>query len=293
MQPRMAGTRPNQVWYLHQISSGKQNKDLLLDQSLSGIVSTKHGLSVTQQTDGNTTYQRFAYIIWGAGGTGKTTAARSLCSILKDMWGWKAYYKDGSKWWPNYDGQEIVVFNEFEGVKDGLTLLNFKLLIDKCPISHQYKGGSIPTRVPVVLFLSNVDPLYWYQDEYKEQGYSKNYIHDGHDSPPPFQPPKEYLRRIKRSFHYGEGIDRYQEVVHEPSLENRTSKDPVIRTFAQDLYKEQHKLVYKMAVLISLDIEHDEATAASRSDEERNLIYQLDDKDKAYFPHNPLEIFLQ
>jgi len=106
------------------------------------------------------TWQTVAYIYTGDAGTGKTEAAK----IESDAWGggtyWLTIEKLGGKvWWEGYDGEENIIIDEFNC---GLTLTDFKRLIDSSPMTVPFKGGSCQFLGKRVWFLSNNPLDSWY-----------------------------------------------------------------------------------------------------------------------------------
>lgn len=106
------------------------------------------------------TWQTIAYIYTGDAGTGKTEAAK----IESAAWGggtyWLTIEKLGGKvWWDGYEGQENIIIDEFNC---GLTLTDFKRLIDSSPMTVPFKGGSTQFLGKRVWFLSNNPVDAWY-----------------------------------------------------------------------------------------------------------------------------------
>jgi len=96
-------------------------------------------------------------IFWGPSGSGKTTETARVAEQLAVENNWRIYYKsDGDKWWPGYDGQEIIVVEEMSGTRFPFrTLLQ---LLDKPPLSIQFKGGDCQFLGRIVLFNCNDHP---------------------------------------------------------------------------------------------------------------------------------------
>lgn len=73
-----------------------------------------------------------------------------------------AYYHTANcKWWQNYTGQEVVVFEEFEGVNH-LPFDAFKTMCSPSPWVVECKNGSSQFRSKTVVFISNKHPFLWY-----------------------------------------------------------------------------------------------------------------------------------
>lgn len=93
---------------------------------------------------------RFVVII-GPPGCGKTRLAREF---FRD-----AFWKLNSKWWDDYDGQENVVWDEFQGQYPYRELLR---ILDSSPYSVETKGSHVNFCSKYVCFTSNYHPRDWY-----------------------------------------------------------------------------------------------------------------------------------
>lgn len=92
------------------------------------------------------------FVIVGPTGVGKTTFVQNKYP--------DAYWKPPlSKWWDNYDQQEVVIMDEFTG---WLPLEFILRLIDRSPLLVETKGGQVNFAAKKVIFLSNLFPDDWY-----------------------------------------------------------------------------------------------------------------------------------
>lgn len=83
-----------------------------------------------------------------------------------ELFGSDAYYMTmsansdgGNSWFDGYDGQEVVIVEDFTGFFRLNTFLN---MIDRYPFQVQTKGGFIHFTSRLVVFTSNVHPDKWY-----------------------------------------------------------------------------------------------------------------------------------
>lgn len=90
-------------------------------------------------------------VVIGPSGCGKTNFAKEFIS--------GAYWKANSKWWDDYDGQEFVVWDEFQGQYPFRDLLR---VLDSSPLSVECKGGHVNFAAKWVVFTSNYHPKDWY-----------------------------------------------------------------------------------------------------------------------------------
>lgn len=93
-------------------------------------------------------------IYHGATGTGKTRKAyednKESCHIQSAR----------TKWWDGYEGQRVVIVDEFYGQWKYDALLQ---ICDRYPYRVQVKGSSVPLRPLKIIFTSNRAPDTWYQ----------------------------------------------------------------------------------------------------------------------------------
>lgn len=87
--------------------------------------------------------------IWcyGYAGTGKT------------KWVWdnfreKLYVKSLNKWWDGYDGQEVILLDDWDPSHKCLTW-HLKMWADRYPFQGEYKGGSRLIRPKMIIITSN------------------------------------------------------------------------------------------------------------------------------------------
>ncbi|AJD07537.1 replication-associated protein [Sewage-associated circular DNA virus-22] len=93
-------------------------------------------------------------VICGPPGTGKSSTARELAP--------DAYWFPGGKWWNDYNGQRVVVIDEFVGTIQ-FTLLN--RILDRYPLQVETKGGMRNFTSKLIFITSNKKPYEWYGPE--------------------------------------------------------------------------------------------------------------------------------
>jgi len=99
--------------------------------------------------------------IYGPSGTGKSYSARMVGQHL----GWRTYVKEPeSKWWDGYEGQELVIIDDFDKyqLKQGGAM---KRWLDIYPFQAETKGGQQLVRPKVVIVTSNYAPSDIWNDE--------------------------------------------------------------------------------------------------------------------------------
>jgi len=90
-------------------------------------------------------------VYWGPPGTGKTRLA------VEENPG--AYMKPDGEWWDGYEGQEVVIIDDFYG---GLPWSFLLKLLDRYPLLVPFKGGFHQFNSKKIIITSNVDCDSWY-----------------------------------------------------------------------------------------------------------------------------------
>lgn len=100
-------------------------------------------------------------VYWGKTGTGKTRAVYENLPSKKDL-----YVHPGGPWFDGYDGQPIVLFDDFGGSEFKLQYL-LKLL-DRYPMRVPIKGGFVSWAPYEIYITSNINPDNWYSNANEE-----------------------------------------------------------------------------------------------------------------------------
>lgn len=100
------------------------------------------------------------YVVIGPSGCGKTRWVRETFP--------DAYWHPGGKWWDDYDGEKVIVFDEFYGHK--MSFSQLLQVLDRYPLRVETKGGSAHCAATTFVFTSNQDPQDWYNAEKTHQG---------------------------------------------------------------------------------------------------------------------------
>lgn len=102
-------------------------------------------------------------IYWGETGTGKTrTVYENAASERLEI-----YAHPGDMWFDGYTGQELAIFDDFNGSEFKLSYL-LKLL-DRYPMRVPIKGGYVQWKPRTVYITSNKNPDIWYSGGHPEQ----------------------------------------------------------------------------------------------------------------------------
>lgn len=107
------------------------------------------------------------FVYWGDSGTGKTKA---VYDYAKDN-GYRVFKKCPGKWWDGYQQQEVVLIDDFNTKFFGHTQkedMSFLLqLLDRYPVTVEYKGGTVPFNSPTIFITSNYDPTDWFPEVFE------------------------------------------------------------------------------------------------------------------------------
>lgn len=89
------------------------------------------------------------FYFYGPGFTGKTSLALLYCQINN----WSYYYKQPGEWWPGYNGQDAIIFDEMTAKEANIQFLNS--LINRQISDLPIKGGFVKFRSKILFLISN------------------------------------------------------------------------------------------------------------------------------------------
>lgn len=116
------------------------------------------GIKALKDTlEGNTDPRDFksqVKVYFGATGTGKSRKAHEEDQIT--------WTHGGDRWFDGYQGQEVVLFDDFAGVTSGITFRKLLQLTDRYPLTVPIKGGFVNWRPRVIIFTTNLHPREWF-----------------------------------------------------------------------------------------------------------------------------------
>lgn len=96
-------------------------------------------------------WETIGFIHWGDTGTGKTRYCQTTFP--------GAFWLSGSKWFDGYEGQSVVIIDEFYG---WLPFSMLQRMLDRTPYSVETKGGTRKFLAKEVHFTSNKPLSEWY-----------------------------------------------------------------------------------------------------------------------------------
>jgi len=145
------GKRNDLVALKEDIDSGASARDLWDSHFSTMMRYHKAAATYKRVTTPPRTTQTLCSVYHGATATGKTTTVKELYP--------DAYYHNGSKWWDDYDGQEVVVIEEFYGQFPFSFMLK---LLDHSPLKVEGKGTTYEFVSKHVVITSNSHPRSWW-----------------------------------------------------------------------------------------------------------------------------------
>lgn len=104
-------------------------------------------------------------VLYGATKTGKSHMAHHLCDQTDEEYFVKI--PNTTKWWNGYDGQNVIILEEYRGSIPFSSLL---MLLDRYGMQVEYKGGITHIQASTFVICSPVHPKLWYQNLGAEEG---------------------------------------------------------------------------------------------------------------------------
>lgn len=152
------GTRNDCITVRDAIANGATRKDLLdNDATCSAFFRMQRGIEATFKE-----YQKplprddiDVALFFGFPGQGKSSTAQK---VFPD-----AYWKNNTKWWDGYNGENTVIWDEFGGWS--CAPCDYNKIFDRYPLWIENKGGFIPLRANKFIIISNFTPGTWWSTE--------------------------------------------------------------------------------------------------------------------------------
>jgi len=93
----------------------------------------------------------------GPTGSGKSKEADSLFP--------NAYWKPNGKWWPMYEGESTVVWDDFDPKQ--MPFRDLLRILDRYPLQVEFKGGYCQLQATHFVITTVLDPSTWYPDHFE------------------------------------------------------------------------------------------------------------------------------
>lgn len=153
------GSRTDVRKFKEAIQSGKRKRDLLDDfdreiAKFPKFYDTVRGLYRPVREDDS---YLGVTLLYGWPGTGKT---RFVAENYPDYW--EQGVGSGMKWFDGYDGQKVVMFDDFAGKMSKVSLDTTLKLFDRYPRQVPVKGGFSWWMPNIIFVTTNIHPQSWY-----------------------------------------------------------------------------------------------------------------------------------
>jgi hypothetical protein len=159
-EPQEVGKRETPQLLLESIKAGHDDKTLL--EAYPGYI-LRYGFGrisdMRRCLQGKREWLTEGVLIWGDAGVGKSTWVR------KNFPG--AYWKSQDKWFDGYNGEDVIVIDDFNGY---IPRTQLNTIIDANPCQLEVKGGKVQMLAKLVIITSNVP----YHQFYKESVWGYN-----------------------------------------------------------------------------------------------------------------------
>lgn len=99
------------------------------------------------------------YWFYGPTGVGKTYRAKNL--------GKSYYIKNSSKWWDDYNQEDVIIIDDFR--KDNMPFDYLLRLLDENKCIGEIKGGFVKINSPIIVITCDVGPHSYWQDNDLDQ----------------------------------------------------------------------------------------------------------------------------
>ncbi len=138
-----------------ELKEGKTCQELMHDYPVQFIMHGPQIRSYAMQLKGRRSTAPEVEIYFGKTGTGKSAMAQQK---YPDAY-WIPNPRKGGWWWPNYCGEEVVIFDEFRHQLSLDTMLKW---LDRYPFDIQEKGNNMNFVSKKIVITTNIHPLQWY-----------------------------------------------------------------------------------------------------------------------------------
>lgn len=160
--PAEAGEEPHQglgdglMLIRKELEEGKTFMDVESNEELfpTAIRFQRSLMSYCARRQPKRTWQTEGHVYFGPTGLGKSTELKAKHP--------DAYWKPAIEYWEFYDGEEIIVWDEFKGQ---IPFEQLKRLLDHTPLIVNIKGSAANFQGKHVYFITNYMPADWYKEK--------------------------------------------------------------------------------------------------------------------------------
>ncbi len=168
-EPRSQGKRMDLEGFKGAVMGGAKMRELLDDHW--GVIARypKFYQTLTLMNRPRRTRDLFVTLLYGETGTGKTRWVEETHGQTDDFY--VGALNNGTMWFDYYDGQSVVLLDDFSGASSHFPLCALLRLLDRYPILVPTKGGHTWWMPDEVFVTTNLLPRNWYKWENRGEQY--------------------------------------------------------------------------------------------------------------------------
>ncbi len=160
-EPAKQGKRVDLEGFKNAIQEGAKLRDLIEDHWMVVARYPKFYQTLTLMNRPRRCTDLVVTLLIGDTGLGKTRAIEQEHGESTEFW--RCPLNNGTMWFDTYDGQSIVLLDDFGGAASHVTLCTLLQLLDRYPILVPTKGGHTWWMPNEVFVTTNILPKLWYK----------------------------------------------------------------------------------------------------------------------------------
>lgn len=167
-----AGTRTDLLAVADRVQQGAKESDIASEYPVQFIKYTRGINTLINLTTTPRTQPPEIILCYGLTGTGKTKYCYDKYPLL--------YRKPcDTRWFDRYQGQDVLLLDDFGGKMSKMTCLYLLQLLDRYPLLVEAKGTYMTLLATTIIITTNHHPRLWYDWEGREESYAamKRRIH--------------------------------------------------------------------------------------------------------------------
>lgn len=161
--PGKRGQRSDLKAFVAEVKSGRNTRQLL--ETHAGVIARYPRFYQTVQNAYHIerNFEKKVVLHIGATGLGKTRAVYDLYADKPEFY--RLPLQSKQLWLDGYDGQQLVLFDDFAGKASHMPLVSLLQLLDRYTVKTPIKGGYVNFAPNTIIITSNIHPWLWYDWE--------------------------------------------------------------------------------------------------------------------------------